>query len=249
MTDRPTHPSDRIVLCGASGTLGRAIALQLAANGASLALLGRDLTALQGLLASLPRPKGFVEHLALHCDLTDVRSTETALESAARHQGGLDVFITAAGAAQGGIFWELDDASWQRNLEVKLFGNLRALRAVTEKMVAAKHGRIVLIAGNSAHKPDPRMLPGAAANAALLAIVQGLAEELRPHGVTISVVNPGPVRSSRLDTLMKTEAERRGITVQEAEARFLERSGVRELATPEQIAAQVALLAAKAATG
>jgi NAD(P)-dependent dehydrogenase (short-subunit alcohol dehydrogenase family) len=91
------------------------------------------------------------------------------------------------------------------------------------------------------------MLPGAAANAALLAIVRGLAEELGPHGVAINAVNPGPVRSARWDRLMQAAAVREGGTAAEAEARFLEKTALRRLATPEEVATHVAFLASPAA--
>ena len=238
--------NQRVVLCGAAGVLGRAIAAALASEGARLALLGRDPGALADLARSLPAAAGGA-HLALECDLAVAESTDAAIDAADSGLGGIDVLISAAGAAQGGVFWEIDDAAWRSNLEIKLFGTIRALRAVAPRMVAKRRGRIVLVVGNSARQPEPRMLPGAAANAALLAIVRGLAEELGPHGVAINAVNPGPVRSARWDRLMQAAAVREGGTAAEAEARFLEKTALRRLATPEEVATHVAFLASPAA--
>ncbi|MBM4238271.1 MAG: SDR family oxidoreductase [Gammaproteobacteria bacterium] len=234
----------RVVLCGANGVLGRAIAKQLAAEGATLALLGRSRDALATLAGELADT---VTHATIECDLAEPNSTDRAIEQAEQALGGIDVFISAAGAAQGGVFWEIDDAAWRSNLEIKLFGTIRALRAVTPRMVKQRNGRIVLVVGNSARQPEPRMLPGAAANAALLAIVRGLAEELGPHGVAINAVNPGPVRSSRWNTLMQAAAAREGCSVAEAETRFLEKTALRRLATAEEIATHVAFFASPAA--
>ena len=233
----------RVVLCGANGTLGRAIARKLADEGTHLALLGRNIEAMKAVADGLPNSASGRRHLVVQCDLGQQPSIDTAIDTAEKDLGGIDVFISAAGASQGGIFWELDDAAWQRNLEVKLFGTLRILRSVSARMTQSNRGRIVIVAGNSAEKPDPRMLPGAAANAALLTIVRGLADELKPRGVTINAVSPGPVRSPRLDALMKAEAERSGVTPEQATAAFLERSGVRELAAPEDVADYVAFFA------
>lgn len=234
----------RVVLCGANGVLGRAIAKQLADEGATLALLGRSREALDKLARELA---GTATHATIECDLAEANSTDRAIEQAEQALGGIDVFISAAGAAQGGVFWEIDDAAWRSNLEIKLFGTIRALRAVTPRMVKQRNGRIVLVVGNSARQPEPRMLPGAAANAALLAIVRGLAEELGPHGIAINAVNPGPVRSSRWNTLMQAAAAREGCSVAEAETRFLEKTALRRLATAEEIATHVAFLASPAA--
>jgi len=230
----------RVVLCGASGTLGRTIARKLSQEGVRLALLSRHPEALQheaeGLIASASgrRP------LVIRCDLRQQDSVDAAVTTASRDLGGIDVFISAAGAAQGGFFFELDDSAWRHNLEVKLFGTLRILRAVAACMTQTRGGRIVIVAGNSAEKPDPHMLPGAAANAALLAIVRGLADELKPYGVAINAVNPGPVRSPRLESLMRNEAARSGVTPEQALSAFLERSGVHELIAPEDVASCVA---------
>ena len=235
-----------VVVAGASGVLGQAIARGLAAARAQLTLLARDIAALDALTDAL-RKLGSPQVASLPCDLCDEHATATVLQAADIAFGPIDVLVCAAGAAQGGLFWEIDDAAWRRNLEVKLFGTLNALRAVAPRMVERRAGRIVLVVGNSARDPDPRMLPGAAANAALLAVVSGLAKEFAPHGVAINAVNPGPVRSARWDRLMQAEAAREGISAAAAEARALARMGMQRLVAPDEVAAAVLRLAATGA--
>jgi NAD(P)-dependent dehydrogenase (short-subunit alcohol dehydrogenase family) len=231
-----------VVLCGATGLLGKTIALELAREGAAIALLGRNMQTLATLKAEV-ETNGSPAVIAIECQLDSETSTNQAIRTAIDALGGIDVFIFAAGAAQGGIFWEMDDVTWKSNLEIKLFGAIRALRAVAPAMIARKAGRIVMVVGNSAKFPEPRMLPGAAANAALLAIVRGLAEELGPHGVSINAVNPGPVRSPRWDRLMEAAASREGIDVRQAEERFLEKTALRRLGSAEEVATHVVYLA------
>jgi len=234
--------NSKVVLCGATGLLGKTIALELAREGAAIALLGRNTQTLATLKAEV-ETKGSPAVIAIECQLDSETSTNHAIRTAIDALGGIDVFIFAAGAAQGGIFWEMDDVTWKSNLEIKLFGAIRALRAVAPAMIARKAGRIVMVVGNSAKFPEPRMLPGAAANAALLAIVRGLAEELGPHGVSINAVNPGPVRSPRWDRLMEAAASREGIDVRQAEERFLEKTALRRLGSAEEVATHVVYLA------
>jgi 3-oxoacyl-[acyl-carrier protein] reductase len=241
-----------VAVVGAGGVLGQAIARGLAAEGARLSLFSRDASSLAPLADAL-RALGSPRVITLDCDLGDEAAVGTAIAAADGRsaadggQGPIDSLVCAAGAAQGGVFWELDDAAWRDSLEVKLFGTLRVLRAITPRMVARRAGRIVLVVGNSARQPEPRMLPGAAANAALLAVVRGLAEELGPHGVALNAVNPGPVRSARWDRLMQAAAAREAITAAEAERRFLEKTALRRLATPEEIAQHVVFLASPTA--
>ncbi|MEN9526458.1 MAG: hypothetical protein RLY56_409 [Pseudomonadota bacterium] len=234
--------NSKVVLCGATGLLGKTIALELAREGAAIALLGRNTQTLATLKAEV-ETNGSPAVIAIECQLDSETSTNQAIRTAIDALGGIDVFIFAAGAAQGGIFWEMDDVTWKSNLEIKLFGAIRALRAVAPAMIARKAGRIVMVVGNSAKFPEPRMLPGAAANAALLAIVRGLAEELGPHGVSINAVNPGPVRSPRWDRLMEAAASREGIDVRQAEERFLEKTALRRLGSAEEVATHVVYLA------
>ncbi|MEY3713675.1 MAG: hypothetical protein RL321_1295 [Pseudomonadota bacterium] len=234
--------NSKVVLCGATGLLGKTIALELAREGAAIALLGRNTDALATLKTDV-EANGSPSAITIECELDSETSTDQAIGSAIEALGGIDVFIFAAGAAQGGIFWEMDDVTWKSNLEIKLFGAIRALRAIAPAMIQRKAGRIVMVVGNSAKFPEPRMLPGAAANAALLAIVRGLAEELGPHGVSINAVNPGPVRSPRWDRLMQAAASREGIDVNQAETRFLEKTALRRLGSAEEVATHVIYLA------
>jgi NAD(P)-dependent dehydrogenase (short-subunit alcohol dehydrogenase family) len=235
-----------VAVVGASGLLGRATALALAGEGARLALLGRDTAALEQLAAEA-RDRGAEQARAFRCDVADAASTDAAIDAVEREQGPIDVLVASAGAAQGGLFWEITDDAWRANLEAKLFGSIRVLRAVAPRMVARRRGRIVMVVGNTGRQPDPRMLPGAAANAALLAIVRGLAEELGPHGVVVNAVNPGPVRSPRWERLMRAAAEREGRSVDEVESAHLDRAALRRLGTAEEIAQHVLFLASERA--
>ena len=230
-----------VLLTGASGMLGAAAARALAAEGARLALFGRDPSKLAPLADSL-RSLGTPQVTIVQGDLADAASTDAAVAQTIATLGSVDVLVAAAGAAQGGLFWELDDDAWRRNLEAKLFGTIRVLRAVAPHMVGRRAGRIVVIVGNSAKNPEPRLLPGAAANSALLAIVRGLAEELGPHGVAIDALNPGPVRSPRWDGMMAAAAARDGTTPAQAESRYLERAALRRIATADEVGTHVAFL-------
>ncbi len=234
-----------VLIAGATGSLGTACARAFAVEGARLSLLGRSAEKLTALALELSCAGAKVQ--GVQVDLTDAASTDVAIASAVRQGGPIDVLVSCAGNAQGGIFTDLSDADWKRNLELKLFGTIRLLRAALPGMQARHAGRIVLIVGNSAKLPEPRMLPGAAANSALLAIVRGLAEEVGLQGICINAVNPGPVRSSRWDQQMADIAAQEKRTVGDVEAPFLAKSALRKLGTAEQVAAQVLFLASELA--
>jgi NAD(P)-dependent dehydrogenase (short-subunit alcohol dehydrogenase family) len=232
-----------VLIAGATGVIGAAAARLVAEEGGTLALLARSRGRLDALVAECRSlgPGNTVE--SFQADLTDSASTDAACHAVVERFGRIDALIAAAGAAQGGVFWQLDDAAWHANLELKLFGSIRLLRAVIPQLIAQRSGRIVLVVGNSAKQPEPRMLPGAAANAALLAIVRGLAIELGGHGIAINAVNPGPTRSERWDTMMAAAANLAGTTPAESERPFIEGAALKRLATPAEIAQHIVFLA------
>lgn len=193
---------------GASAGIGAATARHLAAEGARLVLMARGAEALTQLRDAL-RAAG---HQAdcVTVDLRDGASVAAVMAQAMAEFGVPDSCVISAGDAQGGVMWELPDALWQDALELKFMGMVRVMRALAPAMQARGSGRIVAVVGNNGRQPHARMLPGSAANAACLAVVRGLAEELAPSGVGIVAVNPGPTATGRWTKLLATRAAREG---------------------------------------
>lgn len=232
-----------ILVTGATGGLGSAAAQLLSAEGARLALQGRSEQKLGALARSL---SGGDPARAPQCFATDLEDPEAArhlVDRVSHSMGPIDALVACAGASRPGAFADLDDAAWRANLEIKLFATIRLVRAVLPAMRAAKRGRIVLVVGNNGREPLPQMLPGSVANAGLLALVRGLAQEIAGDGVAINAVNPGPVDSERWRAGMALEAQRTGRTLAEVEAPHRARIPAGRLARPEEVARHIAFLA------
>ncbi len=161
--------------------------------------------------------------------------------------GRIDILVNCAGASQGGVFWDIPDEVWEDSLALKFMGTVRMIRAALPAMRAQKYGRIVTLVGNTGRQPNPRMLPGAAANAALLAVTKGLAEEVAGDGVVINAVNPGPTRTERWQTLMQNLAASTGRSVADVEGDFMQEIPMARLGEPDEIARLIAFLASDAA--
>jgi NAD(P)-dependent dehydrogenase (short-subunit alcohol dehydrogenase family) len=95
-----------VLLTGASGLIGQAIARAFATEGARLALLARRPPALDALCADVVAT-GAAAPITIECDLSSSAATDAAFATAAQRLGSLDVVVLAAGAAQGGVFWEI----------------------------------------------------------------------------------------------------------------------------------------------
>ena len=93
----------------------------------------------------------------------------------------------------------------------------------------------------------PRLLPGAAANAALLAVTKGLADEVGPEGISVNAVNPGPTRTERITTLFANLTASTGKPLAEIEDEFTADSPMGTMGDPEDVARMIVLLASDAA--
>lgn len=165
-----------------------------------MVLVARDETRLGRLAEKLGAGASVVA-----ADVTEPNSGERiAAEVLARHRR-IDVLVNSAGGAPGGSFWELTDEAWRTAYDVKVVGAVRMMRAVLPSMRAQRAGRILSIVGETGRQPQTTMLPGSAANAALLAVTKGIADEVAQHGVTVNALNPGPTRSPRLERLVAAD--------------------------------------------
>lgn len=225
------------LVAGATEGIGRATAQVLAAEGAHVFALARRAEGLQALQKEIGG--GWAT-----ADLTDTASTNAAVEAACDHFGTApDVVVVSAGAAQGGLFWEIEDETWADAMNLKFMGTVRLLRAVAPRMARAGRGRIVVIVGNNGKQPSARMAPGSAANAACLAVISALAQELAPLGISVNALNPGPTRTNRWDVLIDRLARLEGRPRAEVEAERLATMPRGRIGEPEEMARLAAVLA------
>jgi NAD(P)-dependent dehydrogenase (short-subunit alcohol dehydrogenase family) len=214
----------------------------LAAEGAKLVLAARSRADLDKLAGELSAAHG-TRSAVMPLDLTHETSADDVVAETLKTFGRIDILINSAGASQGGLFWELADRVWQESFDLKVMGTIRMMRAVLPAMIAQKYGRIVNIVGNTGLQPSPRLLPGAAANAALLAITRGVGEEAAPHGVAVNAINPGPTRTERWTTLMNRLAQSSGRSIAEVEKDYTSQIPLGRLAEPDDIASLIVFLA------
>jgi NAD(P)-dependent dehydrogenase (short-subunit alcohol dehydrogenase family) len=235
------------LVTGASRGLGAATARLLAAEGARLALSARNADTLEATAADIRTASG-AEVATVAQDLTEPGATDKVAAAALDAYGRIDILINSAGAARGGGFWDSPDEVWEQSLALKFFATMRMIRAVLPTMRTQKYGRIVTIVGNGGNQPGPRALPGASANAALLALTSGLAREIAPDGIFINAVNPGPTMTDRWTTLMADRSRQTGQSVEALQAEIEENIPLGRFGDPDEIARAVAFLASDCAS-
>jgi NAD(P)-dependent dehydrogenase (short-subunit alcohol dehydrogenase family) len=188
MNEQP--PSSVWFVTGCSSGLGRALATHLLAGGYRLVATTRQLTQLDDLVARYPE-----RCHALALDVTERSQVKAAVAQAAEAFGRIDVVVNNAGYGLAGALEELSDEEISRNFEANFFGALEIIRVALPILRAQRQGHIVNISAAAAIANYPGFSIYGAAKWALEGVSESLAAELKPLGIKVMIVEPGPFRT------------------------------------------------------
>jgi 3-oxoacyl-[acyl-carrier protein] reductase len=184
------------LVTGAGKNIGRTIALDLAANGASLVVNGRsDRGAVDGVVAEINAAGG--QAIGCMADVADPVQVQAMIETAVAAFGGLDILVSNAGLRRQTAFLEMSLAEWREILSVALDGAFILCRAAVPHMLGRGGGAIVALSGISTHVGTPQRCHVSASKAGLEGLIRALAIELAPMGITCNTVAPGAVDTVR----------------------------------------------------
>ncbi len=183
-----------VLLTGASGGIGRAVARALAAAGARVALLARDRVALDALSAELRDAA-----LACPADVTREPEVQGAVRATQDRWGRLDALVYAAGIARYAPVGELGLGDWRATLDTNLTGAFLTLTACLPALTASGRGLALMVGSLASQHPYPESAAYAASKAGLLALADAAALDLREQGVRVCTVLPGSVATPITD--------------------------------------------------
>jgi len=226
-------PRTAIVTGGASG-IGLAIATRLAADGARVAIFDRNGDAAAEAAQTIEAAGG--RALGLEVDVRDRERIDAAVARTAEHFARATILVNNAGREGFHRFLSIDVETWNDILAVNLTGTFHCCQAVVPAMVEAGWGRIVNISSSSAQGGQPLMAHYVASKAGMIGLTKSLALELGPQGITVNTIPPGFI-----DTPMLRASEAKGL-LGEGVAHHEQRTPVRRVGTPEDIAAATAFL-------
>jgi NAD(P)-dependent dehydrogenase (short-subunit alcohol dehydrogenase family) len=196
----------RAIVTGGSKGLGRAIAAELIAEGAEVAICARDAAELRRTAAELSAAGGSGTATALPCDVTDPAQVESFVADAAAALGGIDILVNNAGAATPGRFGELTDADWQRDIDVKLFSQIRCIRAALPHLRRSEAPRVINVNAVYGRYPDPVFMATSANRASCLGLAKALSMELGAEGILVNSVNIGFVVTPQWENIRARRA-------------------------------------------
>jgi 3-oxoacyl-[acyl-carrier protein] reductase len=193
-----------VLITGASRGIGRAIALELAAQGVKrLLLVARDSQRLQQMVEILQQQYPQVESVPLAVDMTDGQALDGAIARAWRDYGPIDLLINNAGVAHQGDFLAINPRKIEEEINVNLLGTFRITRLIAKRMVSRSQGTIVNVSSLMGKVAAPTYATYSATKFALVGFTQALRQELAPKGVRVVALLP-----SLTDTDMVRDTEK-----------------------------------------
>jgi NAD(P)-dependent dehydrogenase (short-subunit alcohol dehydrogenase family) len=227
----------QVLLTGASKGIGLASAELLAAEGCDLILVARTASDLEAARARIRAAHNVgIETRAL--DLSDSGS----IDRLAEEFPDVDVLVNNAGAIPAGAIHQVEEARWRAAWDLKVFGYINMCRRFYALMKARGRGVIVNVIGSAGEAPDAGYVAGSAGNAALMALTRALGGAAPDDGLRVVAINPGPILTERLETMMRFRAKDlwgdEGRWAEQLKPLPFGRAG-----KPEEVAAMVALLA------
>lgn len=199
------------LVTGAASGIGRACVEEFATRGA--AVIALDIAPSLGSLF-VERP----EVLAVHCDVTNSQSIDSALQKGVQAFGGIDMLVSNAGSfPPGARIAELDDESWEKTVELNLTSHMKVLRACQPFLVNGIDPAVVVVASKNVPAPGPGAAAYSAAKAGLTQLARVAALELGGNGIRVNVLHPNAVFDTGLwtDEVLESRAASYGLSVDE----------------------------------
>ncbi len=197
------------IVTGGSKGIGKSIALEFAREGVDLALAARSAGPLQATADEISAATGR-KVIGIPTDTTSTGDVQNLVDMTIAEFGRIDILVNSAAMAGGQVTGDLDEAQEQdliEDLDTKVVGYFRTIKAVAPHMRARKWGRIISIGGLSARSSSIYGLR----NAAVVHMSKTLSDELGSDGITLNVIHPGLTVTEAVDARLEKQARERGI--------------------------------------
>jgi 3-oxoacyl-[acyl-carrier protein] reductase len=230
------------IVTGGSQGIGKATALRLAAEGASVVIAARGRELLDQVALEIRAAGG--RAAVVQADVSRAEDCARLVAEAVKAFGRLDILVNNAGTSATGEFESVTDDIWQADFELKLFAAIRLARLAIPHMKQQGGGRIVNITNIGAKQPRAKSMPTTVTRAAGLAFTKALSKEFAPHKILVNTVCIGLVRAGQHER----KAAKAGIAVEQFYADMAKDIPLGRVGRAEEVANAIAFLASEAAS-
>ena len=228
------------IVTGGSRGIGKVIARELAKEGVDVAICARNAESLEVSAKELSSETGR-KIVPIVADMTDTNAVENMINTTIASLGKVDILVNNAAMVGGqvrGTLAEAEEKDLIEDLDTKVVGYFRCIKAVAPFMQKQKWGRIISIGGLSARQATIYGLR----NLAIVHMTKTMSDQLGPDGITVNVVHPGSTQTEGVRQRMNSRATQEGVSLQEIEEIGSRNTAIRRIIQPEEIAYLVTYL-------
>lgn len=235
------------LVAAASRGLGRAVAEELASEGASVVVCGRETKTITEAAVAIAGKTG-AQTLAVNADVSVPAEVESLITNALERFGRIDILVTNAGGPPAGRFESLTTTEWEAATQLTLFSAINLARQVLPGMKERRWGRILNITSIAVKQPVENLMLSNSLRAAVTGFARTLANEVAADGITVNNILPGYTRTERVEELALMMAVRQGITAEDFKAKWEQEIPMKRLGEPAEFAALAAFLVSERAS-
>jgi 3-oxoacyl-[acyl-carrier protein] reductase len=235
------------LVAAASRGLGRAVAQELAAEGARLIICSRRTETIERVANDIKGATG-VEVIGVAADVSKSSDVARLVSTGVERFGRIDILVTNAGGPPAGQFESFTIDQWEEATRLLLHSAVELARHVLPGMKARGWGRILNITSIAVKQPVDNLILSNSLRAAVTGFARTLANEVANSGVTVNNIMPGYTRTERVEELARMMAEKQGITPDEFIARWEKEIPMRRIGEPREFAALAAFLVSERAS-
>jgi len=234
---------DRVaIVTGGGSGIGRSICVNMAQEGAKVAVPDIDPQAAEETVALIKKDGG--EATAFKMDVTQKSEVQPTIASVLMAYGKIDILVNNAGTDIKGSITELAEGTWDKLMNINLKGVFLCTQAVTPSMIERRYGRIVNISSMAGKTGEPLTSPYCATKFGVIGFTQSVALEVGKHNITVNAVCPGPVDTDLIRQSVTQSAKIKGMPPEDfMQQFFIDPTPLGRIAQPVDVARAVIFLA------